>query len=627
MRTRWLVGLAVFVAVTALPRAEAQTPEIQAAVDAMLAEAKPAAKSDDKAEAKPKLRAEAKPAAKSGDKAEGKPLMVPVIDYEDFVFVASDRPVLVRLHLRNNGRPYSAALDGYMKKFFTYFDKNGDGMLDKAEAERAPNMQFLQFQLQGNIGFPYQGQTVPIAQMDTNKDGKVSPAEFTGYYRRSGLSPLQFSNSSTQANTDTVTNTLLKHLDTNKDGKLSAEELAKAPAALERLDLDEDEMIATAELMPGGGDNNYGFVVVNNTVMAAPNAGGFLQINAGAVDGVARQVLTHYDKNKNGKLSREEAGLDEALFSQLDANRDDQLDAKEFAGFFRRDADLELMARMGKLEAKELQIASFLSKIGLGSQPIRAEVFNPSKRSMPLAAKVERHDASALAFGLGDARIGLSVSDQQFTQFNNIKQFYVQQFKQADTDKKGVLDSKKAKTSQFIDMIFPLLDRDGDGKLTEKELNAFLDMQVEGGGCQMQLTITDEGRSLFDLLDENGDSRLSIRELRSGWSRMKPLVKSDKGLSRQDIPRRLDVSIGQVQRRFRPGLVRSRVTTAVPAAKAAPLWFTKMDRNHDGDLSPREFIGAEEDFRKLDADGDKLISAEEARQFKGNPKSEIRNPK
>jgi Ca2+-binding EF-hand superfamily protein len=42
------------------------------------------------------------------------------------------------------------------------------------------------------------------------------------------------------------------------------------------------------------------------------------------------------------------------------------------------------------------------------------------------------------------------------------------------------------------------------------------------------------------------------------------------------------------------------------------LWFQKMDRNQDGDISPREFIGSDEDFRKLDADGDGPISATEA---------------
>jgi hypothetical protein len=37
-----------------------------------------------------------------------------------------------------------------------------------------------------------------------------------------------------------------------------------------------------------------------------------------------------------------------------------------------------------------------------------------------------------------------------------------------------------------------------------------------------------------------------------------------------------------------------------------------MDRNGDGVVSPREFVGPPEVFRKLDTDGDGLISAEEA---------------
>ncbi len=38
-----------------------------------------------------------------------------------------------------------------------------------------------------------------------------------------------------------------------------------------------------------------------------------------------------------------------------------------------------------------------------------------------------------------------------------------------------------------------------------------------------------------------------------------------------------------------------------------------MDRNRDGDLSPREFIGPRAMFRRLDADGDGLIDASEAK--------------
>ena len=45
-----------------------------------------------------------------------------------------------------------------------------------------------------------------------------------------------------------------------------------------------------------------------------------------------------------------------------------------------------------------------------------------------------------------------------------------------------------------------------------------------------------------------------------------------------------------------------------------PAWFRRMDRNGDGDVSPREWLGTEEDFKRLDADGDVLISPEEARK-------------
>ncbi|HEY7427141.1 MAG TPA: EF-hand domain-containing protein [Gemmataceae bacterium] len=586
MRTRWSGGLAVFVILAALPQANAQTPEIQAALETELAEAKPA--------------------PKGGDKAEAKPRIVPVIDYLDLVFLASNRPVLVRLHIRNGGRPYSAAWDDFMKKFFDHFDRNGDGVLDKAEAERAPNTQFLQNHLQGAIGFPLQGQTVRMPQIDTDKDGKVSRAEFVDYYSRGGFRTLAFNNNSTASNTDQVTNVLLKHLDANKDGKLSAEELVKAPAALQRLDLDEDEMISSAELTPSNVASG----------VAGPSVSGFLEIKAGAVDGAAKQVLGHYDKDKNGKLSRDEIGLDKVLFDRLDANHDGQLDAKEVAGFFRRDADLELMSRIGKLQQKENRIVSLLRGLGVPTlQVLRAEVFNPGNRAMPLAAKVHRHDDAALGFGLGDARIDLSVADQAFVQFRNVKNFYKQRFKQADTKKKGVVDLKQAQTAQFLDQIFPLADRDGDSKLTEKELDAYLDMQAEGAGSRLQLSITDEGRSLFDLLDEDGDGRLSVRELRTAWSRMKSLAKNESGLSREDVPRHLQVSVGQAQRRLRAPQDAGGKPAKAMSRSSAPLWFTKMDRNHDGDLSMREFFGSAEDFRKLDADGDGLISVEEARQF------------
>jgi Ca2+-binding EF-hand superfamily protein len=50
---------------------------------------------------------------------------------------------------------------------------------------------------------------------------------------------------------------------------------------------------------------------------------------------------------------------------------------------------------------------------------------------------------------------------------------------------------------------------------------------------------------------------------------------------------------------------------AAPAA--GPDWFQKMDRNHDGDVSRREFLGPRDQFDRLDRDNDGLIDADEAK--------------
>jgi Ca2+-binding EF-hand superfamily protein len=586
MRMRCLAGLALLAGLSASLPANAQTAEIQDALDAALQAARTMAASK----------------------------VTPPVDYLDFVFAASDRPVLLRLHLRNGARPYTAGWDDYMAKLYAHLDRSGDGVLNKAEAERAPDIQFLQIHLQGAIGIPYQGLKGQMAQLDSNKDGKVSLDEFKAFYRRGGILPFQLVSNSNRASTDTVTKTLMKRLDSNKDGKLSAEEVARAETALRRLDLDENEMLTTAELTPGGDNTNiYGYAGMDN---GGPSSDmGFLEIKPEGIAAAAKQVLAHYDKDKNGKVSPSEMRLEKKLFAQLDANHDGQLDANEFAGFFRRDSDLELIGQIGKVQPKDGVVVALLREVGVpGMQMIRAEVFNPRKRDMPLAAKVRRLDANSVAFRLGDADIELAVYEP-FSQFP--RRFYERQFQLADVKKKGVIDRKQAMATQFLGQIFDLTDADGDGKLTQKELKSYLDMQTEGTTCRTQVTLTDLGRSLFDVLDANGDGNLSIRELRTAWSRMKPLASSDKGLSPRDIPRRLQASAGSAQRRFRPAapVIRGNGAASKTKPKPVPVWFQKMDRNSDGDVSPREFIGSDEDFRKLDADGDGLISADEARRF------------
>ena len=172
----------------------------------------------------------------------------------------------------------------------------------------------------------------------------------------------------------------------------------------------------------------------------------------------------------------------------------------------------------------------------------------------------------------------------------------------------------------YLFFIFPQADKDADGKLTRKELESYLNLIGEGGNSFVTFQVNDQGRNLFTVLDANGDGQLSIREMRTAWERVKPLCKDGKGLIQGDLPRSINISLMQGNsfggQRFVvafPG--GPMMITRTKNTGALPMWFVKMDRNGDGDISPKEWLGTEEEFRMIDTDGDGLISGDEARQY------------
>jgi Ca2+-binding EF-hand superfamily protein len=553
--------------------------------------------------------------------AAGPPAKKPEMpDYTDVVYLASDKPVLIRLHLRLGEKPYFLGWDEYMKKLFAQFDANNDGFLTKNEVEgRVPNVNFLRFHLQGSIGLRIQGQTVPMAALDTNKDGKVSLAEFRDYYTKNAFGALRFNTFSNDAATTAVTNTLFKYLDTNKDGKLTAEELAAAPERLRKLDEDEDELFTAEELNPAG---NSGGTLAPPTpaygqpAMVAATGPNLLQIQTGQpLAPLVRQLISRYDRDKDGKLSLAELKVGKDLFDRLDVDKNGKLDAKELEKFFTRDADLTFRSRLGAFKG----VGGVLGRIGIGGvTPRRLELFNPSKRVMPMAKGVKRLDADTVAFSFGDTNLELQAGDNQLQSFSNIRNFYMGQFRELDQKNRGYVEKSQEADNMgnpFLFYIFPLADRNNDGKLTKKELEDYLTLQTEGSGCHVTIQVNDLGRSLFSLIDADADGRLSTREFRTAWARLKPFAGDKPGLAKADIPRRLQISLSQGSGQFRAVAIRG---VGAKSIGAVPGWFRKMDRNGDGDISPKEFLGTAEEFRALDLDGDGLISAEEARKFEAS---------
>jgi Ca2+-binding EF-hand superfamily protein len=522
---------------------------------------------------------------------------------QDVMFLSDARPIFIRLRLDAGGKAFRTSWLDAVKSIHAYLDRNGDGTLTMEEADRGSLPMMVRAATGGAAA-------LPRADLDTNpKDGKVSLEELADVLRPAlGPFRVQVGRLAVDRN-----DALFNHLDRNKDGMVSKDELGAAVTSLHRFDLDSDELIDPNELEPFSNPiaamnedqtRRGKFATVPPVIELSSDDPSFRPV---------RLVLKKYDKGTSEKettevsaagdnrLSHAEFGIDPKEFASSDMDGDGALDTEELRRFLGRvGPDLELVVKLSGGDTASTTIEATAA----GSKPLPPEV------------RVKKLSAGDLEVAIGEVSLEFH-ADGGEQAVENAKRYYAGQFQAADSDNNKYLEKKEVKDHGPFASLFDMMDADGDGKLYMKEVDKFVDQQTQAARSQMVLSVADQGRAIFAIMDVNRDRHLGIREIRDAVVRLSSWDRDGDGQIRSDeIPHHYQLSIGRGQitavgmSAFNAS--RTMVSPAAQAPAAGPLWFRKMDRNRDGDISRREFLGPRADFERLDRDHDGLIDAEEA---------------
>jgi Ca2+-binding EF-hand superfamily protein len=492
------------------------------------------------------------------------------------VFLLLDRgPLHMRLRITIAGKSPQAIRRDYLTRLSGLLDVDKDGKLSRAEFERSP----LNTSRRGT----------KVRRLSPHEAAETVPtAKLAEALERVAGETLAFRQDNSNRKTD---DSVFAALDANRDGALSEDEICQAPTLLLAKDQDDDDCITLDEFKPP-----YANLMMPVVALPGREPRPMAAVSNLLVDGAGRlfapRLVRRYDRDHDGKLSSVESGLAPERFRALDANGDGKLSAEELAAFPRQPPDIE-----AGLELESPAGASPQVRVSVGPN---AQASRPNFSSFVLSDTVL--ELAVRPFDPLDA----AVTDAR------------QQFNRLDVDQNGYLDRDELKQNvRFQRGLFELIDTDGDDKIFWPEMESYVRSRAEVAATRCDIVLHDLGHGFFETLDLNHDGRLGLREIRAADATLRGLRKPEQTLLRSNDPARrlhLEVVRGSFQLFGTGGTGESTVPriAAQPRSGVGPIWFQRMDRNLDGDLTWKEFLGPRHVFEELDIDHDGLIDPKEA---------------
>lgn len=479
-------------------------------------------------------------------------------------------PLVAEMRLAVSGRPYRQWIGGFLGKLL---DADTSGDLTTAELALLPN-RFRE--LLGVRNLSQLEASSVAAELGTAQEQMqvVSTASFQKWVR--SRLPQAFNViAQPQPGDDAVRLSTL--LDIDYDGAVSAQELTLAPRALRFRDLDDDETFTLAELLPYRDP-------LSQLAAVTP-----------AVANLPFQHLTD--------LSSATSAVDQILIRY-------GVDGRLPASRVRLPAEAAAIIPESGVSAAELPQLLLNMPVHLTLEFRLSDKANLSDLSVQIAdsaaafcqlAESSRGEARLNLDGLGlvlRARGG-GANDRMIT-----RGLLGQQFAQADADRSQSLDESEFPVVQSIvanagvTADFAELDLDDDLQLTRTELLGTVEREQAVIASRIEVGVEQEGRTLFSRLDSDSDRRLTRREFRNSIAAFSGLDADQDGrISDTDLQTSyvLTIGLGRSELRRNDGRMTIQMVEAgradaiLPSEQSlqGPVWFQRMDRNRDGDVSLR----------------------------------------
>lgn len=546
---------------------------------------------------------------------------------QDIVILGEDRPILLRLRVMIGDRAFRAAWAEGVRAYHARLDGNGDGRLTTQEAEKNGLFELLRPPTQtGSASAPTPGRV----EVDIHpKDGVISIEELTEALRAT-LGPFQFQAAATSARR---TDALFDQLDRDKDGELIRSEMETIVGSLRQLDGDADELIDADEVSLAATPDPSPMMMQGRATRdsSVPTV---VELNPDESPvRLARMIVKKYDTGssrgpgrRDSRLSPEEFAIPAEPFAKADRNHDGKLSAEELRTY------LAQAPRDAILDVRLTPDAS--------SKAAAVAVVRGDDGGSPAGMTVRQIPGGPVEIDVGSIRIDIHI-DAGAGAAESARKTLLAQFEAADINDDGYLEMDELRQDNGLPSPltgrFKAIDRDGDGKLYPRELDEFVAREAIAVRGRLTTTASDEGRALFGMLDMDRDRHLGAREVLETFGRVSACDRNRDGrVTPDEIPHHFRLSLGRgdlsfllVQPTAGGAVVGTGGAIAVPSRPrlaAGPSWFRKMDRNHDGDVSPREFLGTRTQFSRLDRDHDGLLSPDEAREASAGQTARVKGP-